>query len=131
MEDAWLHPPRTLIGQTIRRLMISRARDTILVPDKQELMWWPLVVEGATGTCVFPTSNPTLAGKPMRKRWAPEHGLLAKAGELMPLGDHDLLAIRLDFREEARTSTTSPPWRAAARELSVDVRRSTPRSATV
>ena len=84
-EDAWLHPPRALIGQTIQRLRICRARGTILVPDTPVAMWYPFVVEGASGTCLFPDSHPTRAGKPMRKRWPLEHGMLSRAGEPMPL----------------------------------------------
>ena len=79
----------------------------------------------------LPGLAPHLAGRPMCRCWALEHGPLAKAGEPMPPGEHDLLAIRLDFREEVGMSTTSPPWRAAARKLSVDAEASTPQSATV
>jgi hypothetical protein len=115
-EDAWLHPPRALIGQTIQRLRICRARGTILVPDTPEAIWYPLVVEGASGTCVFPDSHPARAGEPIRKRWPPEHGMLSRAGEYMPPEKQGLLTVRLDFNE-VRTSTTSPPWSAAAHKL--------------
>ena len=76
---------------------------------------------------------PELAPHPralMRRRWALEHGLLAKAGEPLPPGEHNLLAIRLDFGEEEGMPTTSPPWRAVAQKLSVDAKASTPQSAT-
>ena len=87
------------------------------------------MVSAHGGGCKRDMLYPDLAphtGRQMRKRWPPEHGMLSRAGEMMPPEKHGLLAIRLDLREEVRTSTTSPPWRAAARKLGVDAKESTP-----
>jgi hypothetical protein len=111
-EDLWVHPPRALIGQAISRMQCCRALGTVLVPAMPEAIWWPLVVEGATGTCCYPNTHATLAGQPLRRVWKMEDGLLTRGGTPVRAGSHDLLAVRLDFTKSNKS--THPPWKRAS-----------------
>lgn len=116
-EDIWVHPPRAVIGRAISRMRQCRARGTILVPHMPEAVWWPLVIEGATGTCCFPSTHESKPGQQMRRRWKSSDGLLSKGGQPLKAGQHDLLAVRMDFRIIEVASDSLPLWRAAASKI--------------
>jgi hypothetical protein len=93
--DNWLHPPHSLVGQTVDHLRFCRGVGTILVPWDHYRTFWPLVAPYARGWVKGKN------GFPMRKELHRRHGLLLRQATV-PLrkGPHHLLAIRLDFSKD-------------------------------
>ena len=103
-QDLWLHPPRCLIAQAVRRLQVCGGRGTILAPFDRRAVYWPLICPGAPGTVCGSE------GGQLREVLPRSDGLLWKAGEPLREGSMHLVAVRLDFS----TSSTNA-WEDAVR----------------
>ena len=106
----WVHPPRAMIGQTLRHMQRCGAKATVLVPLDRSEVWWPLVAAGSRGTV-------TSGGRPRRRRiFRRRTGLLNKSGAPMAPGFRDLIAVQVDFRACDTAVSASPQWERCRRE---------------